>query len=115
MTNETSVAIHFKDLETDHDVRDHLSARCQHLASEFPETDRYELTLEGDPISVEAHGHVTGKKTRVAAPIKGAVNPRDAGDQVLDKLERELRKEHDKRIFSPRRKAQKTRVKRTAE
>jgi len=115
MTPETSVAIHFKDLETDLDLRDHLSERCQHLAAEFPETDQFELTLEGDAISVEAHAHVTGKKTRVAAHIKGADNPRAAGDQVLDKLERELRKEHDKRIFSPRRKAQKTRIKRTAE
>jgi ribosome-associated translation inhibitor RaiA len=114
MANEVSVVIHWKNLDDDQEVQDHLRERCGHLASEFPETDRYELTLEGDAGGIEGHCHVTGKKTSVAARISNGENPRQTGDQLLDKLERELRKDHDKRIFAPRRKAQKNRGKRTA-
>jgi ribosome-associated translation inhibitor RaiA len=93
-------------------VRDHLIARCEHLAEEFPETTRYEVTLQEQAGTIEAHAHVSGKKTSIAAHIENAENARQAGDIVLDKVERELRKDHDKRIFSPRRKAQKSPAKR---
>ena len=112
MVQEANVVIHFNELEAEDAVRDHLQERCQHLAEEFPETNHFELTLEGDSSSVDAHAHVNGKHTRVAARTQGADNAWQAGDHVLDKLERELRKDHDKRIFAPRRKAQKSRLNR---
>ena len=112
MTQPTNVVIHFKSIDIDEAVREHLEARCEHLIAEFPEATHYELTLEDGANSVDAHCHVTGKNTRAAAHIAGADTPRQAGDQVLDKLERELRKNHDKRIFAPRRKAQKNQPKR---
>jgi ribosome-associated translation inhibitor RaiA len=113
MAQPVSTVIHFKGIDIDEEVRDHLTERCGHLADEFPETTRYELTLQSDANNgFEASCHVSGKKTSAAAHIKSAENPRQAGDQVLDKLERELRKDHDKRIFTPRRKAQKAQTKR---
>ncbi len=112
MVQEANVVIHFKDLPTDEAVRDHLQQRCEHLAGEFPETTHYELTLQADASTVEGNCHVRGKRTSVVARVSDAENPRQAGDQVLDKVERELRKDHDKRIFAPRRKAQKERAKR---
>jgi ribosome-associated translation inhibitor RaiA len=110
---EMSVVIHFRDVATDEEVRDHLEQRCQSLADEFPETLRYEITLQDNNGPFSAHARATGRKTNAAAHIDDGLNLRHAGDQVLDKLERELRREHDKRIFSPRRKAQKSPSKRT--
>ena len=113
MAQLASVVIHFKGIDMDEEVRDHLTGRCEHLSDEFPETTRYELTLQTDTNSgFEASCHVSGKRTSAASHIKSAENARQAGDHVLDKLERELRKDHDKRIFSPRRKAQKSQNKR---
>ena len=112
MSREANVIIHFKDITIDDTVRDHLQERCQHFAAEFPETDTYELTLQSDADGIEGHCHVTGKKTSIAATHSGSETARQAGDHVLDKVERELRKDHDKRIFTPRRKAQKERNKR---
>lgn len=109
MVQEANVVIHFRDLPTDDTVREHLEQRCERLADEFPETTHYELTLQADSGGIEGNCHVRGKKTGVAARIANAETPRQAGDQVLDKVERELRRDHDKRIFTPRRKAQKAR------
>jgi len=110
---DTNVVIHFRDITADEEVRDHLQLRCQGLADEFPETTRYEITLQQGGGSVSAQARVTGRKTDAAAHIEDGINLRHAGDQVLDKLERELRREHDKRIFAARRKAQKAQSKRT--
>lgn len=113
MAGDTRVEIHFKDLEYDDEVRDHLNDRCLHLAQEFPETTSFELTLQESAASIDCHIHVAGKRTQVASHASGAETPRQAGDQALDKVERELRKAHDKRIFQPRREAQKNRGKRS--
>lgn len=109
MAGDANIVVHFKDLDVDEDLREHIHARCEHLAAEFPEAMRFEVTLEPGPNSVQCHGHVSGKRTRVAAHANGSVLARQAGDAFLEKLERELRTEHDKRIFTQRRKAQKTR------
>jgi len=109
---ELSVVVHFRDVATDEDVRTHLTLRCQQLASEFPETTRYDVTLLEGIGSIAAQARATGKKTDAAAHIDGGENLRHAGDLVLEKLERELRREHDKRIFEPRRRAQKEQNKR---
>jgi ribosome-associated translation inhibitor RaiA len=114
MARDARVVIHFKDLDVEDAVREHLHDRCLHLAEEFPEAALFELTVQEDAGAMECHGHVSGKKTSVAAHANGAETPRHAGDLVLDKVERELRKAHDKRIFTPRREAQKSRGKRTA-
>ncbi len=106
MTSEANVLIHWKGLENDPEVHEHLHSRCLHVAAEFPETDHYELSIEPSGHDVKCHGHVNGKQTQLAAHTEGLPTPRQVADSVIDKLERELRKEHDKRIFGRRRKAQ---------
>jgi ribosome-associated translation inhibitor RaiA len=114
MNQEIQVLIHFNDIPVNHSVREHIEARCKHLADEFPEAINFEVHLTGDFESAQCHGHVSGKRTHAAAHVEQANNLRHAGDLMLDKVERELRREHDKRIFGPRRQAQKSQTKRTA-
>ena len=71
MSNDARIVIHFKDLETDESVRNHIHARCEQLAEEFPETESFEVTVERSPHAVDCHGHVSGKKTRTAAHASG--------------------------------------------
>ena len=113
MNQAPQIVIHFKDFPPDDSVREHLEARCQHLSTEFPEVTSFEIHMSGELESPECHGHVSGKRTRADAKVDQATNLRHAGDQLLDKLERELRRDHDKRIFGPRREAQKARAKRS--
>ena len=54
---------------------------------------------------MEVHGHATGKHRDVGAHAS-ASEAGPAADRVLDKLERQLRTLHDKKIFSQRRDAQ---------
>ena len=105
MTSGPPVVIHFKDVPNSEKVREAMETRCAHLASEFGEVTRFELSFSPNGADVEAHGHATGKNTNVATQASGK-NLRAAGDQVLEKIERQLRKIHDKRIFSQRREAQ---------
>jgi len=112
MVDATNVVIHFKELPVEEPVLEHLTRRCRDMMQELPETARFELTIEANAAGIDGHCHVTGKGTAVAAHISDAENARQAGDQALEKVGRELRKEHDKRIFAPRRKAQRERAKR---
>jgi len=105
MASVTPVVIHFKDVPHSEKVREAMETRCTHLASEFEEVTRFEISFSPLGTDVEAHGHATGKHTNVATQASGK-NLRAAGDQVLEKIERQLRKTHDKRIFSQRREAQ---------
>ena len=99
------VVVHFKDVEIDDIVRESVQKRCEHLADEFREARRFEVTIEESGLGYDVHGHATGKHTDVATHAH-AENPRMASDQVLEKIEKQLRKSHDKRIFSQRREAQ---------
>ena len=105
MTESASIVVHFKDIEIDDSVRDSIERRCDQLTDEFPELDRIELTVSESGSGFSVHGHATGKNTDVATHAE-ADDARPASDQVLDRIERQLRKVHDKRIFSQRREAQ---------
>jgi ribosomal subunit interface protein len=105
MSRNPSVFLHFRDLEIDDVVRDSVQRRCDHLADEFHEVNRFELTIEENGNGFVVHGHATGKNTDVATHAEAEV-VRMASDQVLDKIERQLRRVHDKRIFTRRREAQ---------
>lgn len=111
MTQDGTIVVRFKDMPNDTDVLETLESRCTHLREEFPETDHYEISLSPDAADVTAHGHVSGKHTNVAAQATSP-DARRAGERLLDKLERELRRLHDKRIFAARREAQKSQNKR---
>jgi ribosomal subunit interface protein len=105
MSRSPSVVLHFRDVEIDETVRESIQRRCDHLADEFHEVNRFELTISENGPGFIVHGHATGKNTDVATHAD-AEAARVASDQVLDKIERQLRKVHDKRIFSRRREAQ---------
>ena len=102
--DERSTLVTFKDLPADERLREAIEKRCAHLAEEFQEITRIEVTLSEDGAGYTVHGHVTSKHRDVGAQAE-ASEPGPAADQVLDKLERQLRTLHDKRIFSQRRDA----------
>jgi ribosomal subunit interface protein len=105
MAGGPPVIVHFKEVPNSEKVREAVEARCEHLASEFGEVTHFEISFAPLGTEIEAHGHATGKNTNVVTSATGK-NLRAAGDQVLEKIERQLRKLHDKRIFAQRREAQ---------
>jgi ribosome-associated translation inhibitor RaiA len=105
------IAVSFKDMETDEELRDRLAERCRTLADEFPEVTQVEVTITPDGTGHAATGHVSGKSTRLATHAS-AVEPGHAADQLLDTLRQQLRRAHDKRIFTRRREAQQRNPKR---
>jgi ribosomal subunit interface protein len=113
MPQGLTVLLNFKDLETDERVRDAIEARCRHLTEEFQEITRFEFTLSEEGTGFAAHGHVRGKSTDLATHA-AASQLGAAADLLLDKVERQLRRVHDKRIFSQRRDAQRDPPKRKA-
>ena len=111
MADQATVVVHFKDLANDDALRENLEKHCRALAEEFSEVTKLEITLSQDGAGFIAHGHVTGKNTDAATHAKASeLGP--AAERMLDKVERQLRRVHDKRIFSQRREAQRTPQKR---
>jgi ribosomal subunit interface protein len=106
MTRTPQIVIQTKDVTLDERARDAIERRCQHLAEEFPELLRIEIHVEPDGVGFAVHGHATGKNTDVATHAS-ATEAAPATDMVLEKIARQLRRNHDKRIFSQRRDAQK--------
>ena len=109
MSQDVSIQIHLR-LEDDHEgqdeLRERIEARGQALAKEFPEVTHLELSVSANGASYEASAHVTGKDTEVACHADASdVEP--AADKLLDRVRQQLRRTHDKRIFSHRRDAQK--------
>jgi ribosome-associated translation inhibitor RaiA len=62
-------------------------------------------------VGFTAHGHVTGKQIDVATHA-AANQMLPAAERLFTKVERQLRRVHDKRIFAKRREAQKKSPKR---
>jgi ribosomal subunit interface protein len=106
MTTNPSLFIHFsKEIEQDELLREFIEKRSDHLANEFREVSKVEISLAPNGAGFIANGHVTGKGTDFATQVKASeLTP--AVDSVFDKFERKLRKLHDKRIFGQRREAQ---------
>ena len=111
MTDNPSVVIHFRDVEQDEPLREFIEKKSQNLGNEFREVSKIEISLAPNGAGFIANGHVTGKGTDIATQVKASeLTP--AVDSVFDKVERQLRKHHDKRIFSKRREAQRAPAKR---
>lgn len=104
MSQRPSVVINFKDLPHDEALRAVIERDALHLADEFREVGRIEITLSEDAGHITAHGHVTGRKRDVGAQAE-ADEMRPAADQLIGRLERQLRTLHDKRLFTQRRDA----------
>ncbi len=96
------VAIHFKDIRDDEEIRTELEARCQDLAAEFPELTHLEVTLAVDHEGHAASARGTGKHIELASHATGS-EPLHAVARLMDKLRHQLRKAHEKRIFARRR------------
>ncbi|MCA9509523.1 MAG: HPF/RaiA family ribosome-associated protein [Myxococcota bacterium] len=114
MTQVPTLTIRFKDIEHDAKVEELLEARLRHLAETFHEATHCELTLAVDALDVTAHALVRGRGIDLASHA-AARDARAAGDAAIDKLERELRKVHDKRIFTQRRAARSADTRRRVE
>ncbi len=118
MTKNPSVVIHFKEVEQDEPLRESIQQKSQHLASEFHEVSKIEISVAPNGVGFIVNGvgfivngHVTGKGTDIATQVEASeLTP--AVDSVFDKVERQLRKLHDKRIFAQRREAQRDPAKR---
>jgi len=111
MTKNPSVVIHFKEVEQDEPLRESIQKKSEHLADEFREVSKIEISLAPNGAGFIVNGHVTGKATDVATHVE-ASELAPAVDSVFDKVERQLRKTHDKRIFTQRREAQRAPAKR---
>jgi ribosome-associated translation inhibitor RaiA len=94
MSERPVVVTSFKDMEADERVREVVDKRVDVLAGEFPELTHVEITVEQAGARYLAHGQAEATEALPAA------------DRLLEKLERQLRKLHDKRIFTQRREAQ---------
>ncbi|MEE2677516.1 MAG: HPF/RaiA family ribosome-associated protein [Myxococcota bacterium] len=105
MTERPSVVTTFKDIPHDEAVSDAIERRCEHLAKEFHELSRVEITLAEEGVGITVHGHATGKFRDVGAQAE-ATEALPAVERVLGKIERQLRTAHDKQIFTQRREAQ---------
>ncbi len=103
MPEGTVVAISFKDLAVDEKVRERAEKRCRDIAAEFPEPTHIELTLAEDGAAFSAHAHATGRVELAASA--SAPELLLAADRALDRLEKGLRRAHDKRLFTHRREA----------
>ncbi len=111
MTNNPSVVIHFREVEQDEPLRELIEKKGEHLGNEFREVSKIEISLAKNGVGFIANGHVTGKGTDIATHAK-ASKLAPAVASVFDKVERQLRKLHDKRIFAQRREAQRAPPKR---
>lgn len=105
------VVVHFKDLPISESVREAIEERCAQLGSEFAELAKVEVSISTDGAGFVAHAHGTGKGTDVATHASASA-PGPAADRVIDKIGRQMRRVHDKRIFAQRRDAQKAPPKR---
>jgi len=108
---DPNVALSFKDARASERIRETVEGRCARMAEEFPETTKFEITLEPDGAGYQAHGHVTGRGTDLASHA-GGQRMGEAADRLLDKLEKALRRAHDKTLFKPRREARRADLKR---
>lgn len=111
MTKNPSVVIHFKEVEQDEPLRESIQQKSQRLGSEFHEVSKIEISVAPNGVGFIVNGHVTGKGTDIATQVE-ASELAPAVDSVFDKVERQLRKLHDKRIFAQRREAQRDPAKR---
>ena len=109
--SDAVIAVNFKDMPVQDEVRDAVELRCRALAEEFPELTHVEVTLAPDGSGHSASGRVTGRQTELATHA-AAPEPGHAADRLLDTLRQQLRRSHDKRIFARRREAQRENPKR---
>jgi len=108
---DVTIVISFKDMAPDEALRGSIEKRCNALAEEFPETLRYELTVSPDGAGHVTHARVSGGSIHIDTH-GSAIEMGLAADKALEKVEHQLRRIHDKRVFARRREAKKANPKR---
>ena len=103
-----TIRLHFHDVPTSDFVRGECEQFAADLQQEFPEASKFEISMTHTGEEKELHLHITGRDLEVAAKAHG----RDLRETLRDafvRVRKQLRKHHDKQIFSRRRAAQKPR------
>ncbi len=98
MTLKQNIAVNFKEIEVNNGVRTFIEERCQEMLEEFPEVMSFDVSLAPDGIGFTARVHATGRNLDVVATHDSEKEVGHAADQVLDKVHRQLRKQHEKRV-----------------
>jgi ribosomal subunit interface protein len=97
-----SFRIHFQDVPHSDAIRDECEQLASGLREEFPETSKCEVTVTHTGDDKELHLHVTGKDIDIAARAQ-ARDMHETMTEAFDRVRKQLRKHHDKQIFSRRR------------
>ena len=105
------VVVHHRDVHVGERLLESIERRCASLADEFSEASRFEISFEPSGAGVRGQVHATGRRTDFSTHAEASAAGIVA-DRVLDKIERHLRKVHDKRVFGRRRDAQQASLKR---
>ena len=97
-----SFRIHFQDVPHSDAIREECEQLASSLQDDFPETSKCEVTVTHTGEEKELHLHITGKDIDVAARAH-ARDLRETMVDAFDRVRKQLRKHHDKQIFSRRR------------
>ena len=97
-----SFRIHFQDVPHSEAIREECEQLASSLREEFPETSKCEVTVTHTGDEKELHLHITGKDIDIAARAR-ARDLRETMVDAFDRVRKQLRRRHDKQIFSRRR------------
>jgi ribosomal subunit interface protein len=102
-----TVRIHFRDLPHSNVIKEGCERLANSLKEEFPETSKFEVSMNHNGEQHETHVYVTGKDLEVAS----SANDHELQESIAEAFERvrrQLRKHHDKLIHTRRRGASRT-------
>ena len=101
-----SFRIHFQDVPHLEQTREECEALAGGLEGEFPETEKFEITIRKAGEEFAAHLHVVGKQVSVNSNSRGR-ELRDTVQEAFERAQRQLRRHHDKAVFKGRREGHK--------
>ena len=99
-----SFRMHFHDLPHSNFLEETCQRMSQELQDEFPEMVKVEVTHTQSGLQRETIVHVTGKDIDLASTAQSK-DSRESVSEAFERLRRQLRKHHDKQIFTRRRHA----------
>jgi ribosome-associated translation inhibitor RaiA len=102
-----SLRIRFQEVPHSKAVQRECERLTEELQEEFPEISRFDVSVTHDGDDKKMHLHVTGKDVDLAARAQSR-ETREVVSQAFDRIRRQMRRRHDKQIFTQRRSAQKS-------
>ncbi len=94
--------LHFHGVSHDDDIKQSCQRLADSLKEEFPAASKLEISLNHTGEAHETHMHVTGKEFEIASSASGR-ELRDSIAEAFERVRRQLRKRHDKQIYTRRR------------